>query len=80
MHECNSSEVIPEGTLISWAAHHANEETGMEWQISNSSLLPLFPDDSKSAAMMCHGMGVIQKAVNNVNPGQTPVFTVDQPL
>jgi hypothetical protein len=80
VHDVSALETIPEDNLISWAAFHSNEEEDREWQVSTSSLLPLFPDDSKSAAMMCHGMNVVQKAVNHINPGQTPVITADQPL
>ena len=42
--------------------------------------LPLFPDDSKSVAMIRHSMDVIKDAVSQVNRGQIPVFTVDQSL
>ena len=44
------------------------------------TLLPLFPDDSKSVAMIRHPMAVIQRAVEFLDPGQVPVLTVDQPL
>ncbi len=80
MHEVSALETVPEDNLVSWAAFHSNEEEDKDWQVSISSLLPLFPDDSKSGAMMCHGKKVVQKAVNSVNPGPTPVITADQPL
>ena len=64
---------------LSWAAYHANKQSGQEHQPAVTSL-PLFPDDSKSVAMIRHSMNVIKEAVSQVNPGQIPVFTVDQPL
>ena len=45
-----------------------------------SSLLPLFTESSKSAAMMYHSMNIGKQAVQHLNPGQVPFITVDQPL
>ena len=50
------------------------------FDVTITSLLPLFPDDSKSVAMIRHSMDVIKRAVEHLNPGQVPVLTVDQPL
>ena len=51
-----------------------------ENQLSRSSLLPLFQEEAASAAMICHAIGVITKAVNFLNQGQVPVVACDQPL
>ena len=40
----------------------------------------MFRDTAHSIAMIRHSMDIIKKSVNNLNPGQIPVFTVDQPL
>ena len=45
-----------------------------------TSLLPLFPDDSKSVAMIRLSMDVVKRAVHLLSPGQVPVLTLDQPL
>ena len=45
-----------------------------------TAMLPLFPDDSKSVAMICHSMDMVKKAVQELNPSQVPVVTLDQPL
>lgn len=45
-----------------------------------SAVLPLFPDESTSVSMMHHAMDVVKIAVHKLNPGQTPVITMDQPL
>ena len=45
-----------------------------------SSLLPLFPDKSKSVAMIHHAVNMIRRAVTHINPGQVPVIALDQPL
>ena len=43
-------------------------------------LPPLFPDDSKSVTMIRNAMDVIHQAIQQLNPGQVPVVTADQPL
>ena len=65
---------------ITWAAFHSVAQQDSDFGVTIISLLPLFPDDSKSVAMIRHSMDVIQRAVEFLNPGQVPVFTVDQPL
>ena len=65
---------------IGWAAFHANAQQPRDFDVTITSLLPLFPDDSKSVAMIRHSMDVVQRAVHLLNPGQVPVLTLDQPL
>ncbi len=65
----------------SWGAYHANILEIQHKQTPGvRALLPLFPDDSKSVAMMKHAMDVVRKATGILNEGQTPVITCDQPL
>ena len=45
-----------------------------------SALIPLFPDQGKSAAMIRHSMDAFKDSMNHVNPGQTPVIAMNQPL
>lgn len=80
--------VLASGSLqgdetISWAAHHASLQppnATSESSVALNALLPLFYDDAKSVAMIRHSMDVVKKAVEILNPGQTPIITVDQPL
>ncbi|MES9882849.1 MAG: hypothetical protein ABW185_18430 [Sedimenticola sp.] len=68
---------------VSWAAYHASNElacTTDHVPTAVSALLPLFPDDSKSIAMIRHSMDVVRDAVTILNPGQIPVIACDQPL
>ena len=65
---------------IGWAAFHANVQQPRDFDVTITSLLPLFPDDSKYVAMIRHSMDVVQRAVHLLNPGQVPVLTLDQPL
>jgi hypothetical protein len=63
---------------LSWAAFHA--ERDMRQPIpAISAILLIFKHNANTAAMMRHCMCVIQAAVAKLNPGQTPVITVDQP-
>ena len=66
--------------IISWAAFYSYQEPPHDFEVSIGSLLPLFPDDSKSMAMILRAMEVVQQAVPHLNPGQVPVLTLDKPL
>ncbi|GFO32930.1 hypothetical protein PoB_005943500 [Plakobranchus ocellatus] len=81
----NTRRLLSEGVQsihdpISWAAFHSNQEPSRDFEVTIGSLLPLFPDDSKSVAMIRHAMCVVKQAVHHLNPGQVPVLTLDQPL
>ena len=83
--QSNTRRLISEGIHsvddpISWAAFHSNQEPPHDFDVTIGSFLPLFPDDSKSVAMISHVMYVVQQAVRHLNPGQVPVLTLDQPL
>ena len=69
------------GTLdndnTSWAAFHASRQPPDARFICPTSLLPLFLD---SATHIQHSMDVMKKAMEHLNPGQTPAVTFDQPL
>lgn len=65
---------------ISWAAYHASRQVDHEFYRGISTLLPLFPDDSKTAAMISHSLNIVKDAVKELNPDQVPFVTMDQPL
>ncbi|KAK3753947.1 hypothetical protein RRG08_006327 [Elysia crispata] len=64
---------------LSWAAFHASKYQNSMLPSVNS-MLPLFRDEASSFAMLRHCLVVVQAAIHHVNPGQTPVICVDQPL
>ena len=64
----------------SWSAIHASRQPQLARTISPTALLPLFLDSAHTVAMIRHSMDVVKNAVEHVNPGQTPVVTLDQPL
>jgi len=70
-------QVIDGDSNISWAAFHASQQPVHCNPPTITAMLPLFPDDSKSVAMIRHSMDVIKQAVHELNPGQVPVVTLD---
>ena len=65
---------------ISWAAYHARNQESQDRIVTTSALLPLFHESAHTVAMIRHSIDVVRSAVEHLNPGQTPVVTVDQPL
>lgn len=76
-----SREKLKPDDDISWAAYHASKEPQLpDFEPAVTSLMPLFLENAHSAPMILHGMNVIRSAVELVNPGQTRVIAMDQPL
>ena len=66
---------------VSWGAFHASQTEMMRFDLpAISVMLPLFPDDSKSVAMIRHSMSVTKMAIQHLNQGQVPVIAYYQPL
>ena len=80
----HAKRVIDDNTgtdeIISWSAFHASRQPQLARTISPTALLPLFLECAHTVAMIRHSMDVVKNAVEHVNPGQTPVVTLDQPL
>lgn len=80
-----SQELILQGKLkqndfVSWAAFRASKTRKQPFRPAIISLLPMFLDNAHSAATIAHGMNVVKAAVKHLNPTQTPVIALDQPL
>ena len=76
-----SQSSLEDKKTVSWAAYHSTTDQQQNTSPSViSALLPLFPDQAKSVAMIRHAMDVIKASVNYLNPGQVPVIAMDQPL
>jgi len=78
----NASQGLPQKKYISWSVYHSNQDGNEDKnpEPAISSLLPLFPDQAKSAAMTCHSLNMIKACVHHLNYGQIPVVAIDQPL
>ena len=76
---CGKNELSHED-FMSWAASHASLQSSPVQQVDIVALLPLSLEISHSSAMIRHGMNVVNDVVQHLNPGQTPVIAMDQPL
>ena len=75
----NNIELV-DREFISWAAYHASKESIKQRSPSLIALMPLFVEQAHTPAMIAHGMSVVRKAIQHLNPGQIPIVTMDQPL
>ena len=78
--EQHLDEELTKGIHLSWAAYHASVTELPSPLPCLSSLLPLFYEKAATVAIIQHGMSVIKKATEFLNPGQIPVTVCDQPL
>ena len=68
-------------TPVSWAAFQSHQPScAPPSSVAISALLPLFPDQAESIAMIRHAMAVIKLSMEQLNPGQVPVIAFDQLL
>ncbi len=79
-HQLLQKETLDQNDWISWAAYNAVKYGQQPRPITPSVMLPLFRESAHSPLMVYHGMNVICAVTNHINPGQTPVMVVDQPL
>ena len=49
-------------------------------QCQELALLPLFTEAAHSVAVIRHAMDIVRDSARHLNPGQTPLITMDQPL
>ena len=72
------AELEMETLPIMWSSYHACRSDGIGKCIE--ALLSLFRDKAASPGMIRHGMGLVKKITEYLNPQQIPVLVVDQPL
>ena len=63
--------------IIPWSAHHAALQDKVTKPTAVVELLHLFKDNAHGVTMMKHGMDILKKATQHLNPGQVPVVTID---
>ena len=73
-------EELEEEDYISWSAYFASMQPPSIRPFAITALLPMFHENAHTQAMILHSMKMIKDAVNHLNPGQTPVIAMDQPL
>lgn len=77
--ELLQQDLVQEQSL-SWAAYHASRQPQPNECPAITALLPLFVEKADSAAMVKHGMSIIQNVTEFLNPGQIPVMACDCPI
>jgi hypothetical protein len=72
---------VVKGDTVAWSAFHASIENASKDQHTTlTQLLPLFCEKAATAAMIKHGVSVVHRATDFLNPGQIPVIVFDAPL
>ena len=74
-------------TPAMWSSYHAapSDTVGHQILLDNrkkgiEALLPLFHEKAATPEMIRHGMELVKKTTEHLNPHQVPVLVVDQPL
>ena len=78
-HVC-SSEKGDGRVSVSWGAYHASRQDRDHQKEDKIALLPLLTDNAHSPALIKHVMKIVKDDIRYLNPGQTPVIAMDQPL
>ena len=72
---------LESGTPTMWSSFHAaRSDVVGQPEKSIEALLPLFHDKAETPEMIHHGMNLVKKNTEHLNPQQVPVMVVDQPL
>ena len=62
------------------SAHFASLQSQAARSQAITALLPLFDENAHTMAMIQHSMKIVKEGVASVNPNQTPVIAMEQPL
>ena len=65
---------------ITWSSHFSIFSKDKPFEVGISCLMPLLRDQAHDVATIKHSLEKIKAAVSFLNPTQSPVVTVDQPL
>ena len=72
---------LVQNEMMSWSGYNSQYPTAaLPMKPSVTGMLPLFEEKSSTHAMMVHGLKVVCEVVEELNPGQVPILTADQPL
>lgn len=75
--DCDTENTTP----AMWSSYHAaRSDTVGQPEKCVEALLPLFHEKAATAEMIRHGMELVKKITEHLNPHQVPVLVVDQPL
>ena len=71
---------LHENESISWAVYNASLEADVKKVKANISIMPLFNESANTVAMVRYAINLSKFAIEHINPMQTPVEVMDQPL
>ena len=75
--DCDTEKHTP----AMWSSYHAaRSDTVGQPEKCIEALLPLFHEKAATPEMIRHGMELVKKTTEHINPHQAPVLVVDQPL
>ena len=80
VHRSISTAIFNDSSKLAWSAYQSALAERNVPAKALTSLIPLFREHTSSAAMVHHAMLLLKKQTEYLNPGQSPVTTVDQPL
>ena len=80
VNELLKKEKMEEKEYLSWSAYFASLQITALSPTAITSLLPLFEENAHSKAMIQLSMKLVKDAIAYINPGQTPIIGMDQPL
>ena len=76
-----SKEELQKGDVVTWSGFNSSlEDASAIKPPAEIGILPIFPDKSMDPPLVKHVMLLVQKCIQFLNPGQTPVIGADQPL
>ena len=67
-------------TLLETQTITSREYISLEKPVFNIGLMPLLLENAPATAFLKRVMNLVKEAVEHLNPNQTPVLTMDQPL
>ena len=81
-YSCYQGELLNEDIVeyVHWAAYHMSQTLPTIRACDITALLPLFRNLAHTPAMVKHAMNITKRQIEFLNPYQTPVLVMDQPL
>lgn len=74
------TEVYDNTINVTWSAHNAQQVRDLHFDVDMSAIMPLLRDHSNEVSTIKHTMDKVKDVINHLNPSQSPVLAVDQPL
>ena len=81
LHKVSLTETIDTTEVdITWSSYHGAMKRSPDFQVSVTSLLPLFREQAHSVATICHCLDKVKEVVSYFHPHQVSVIAADQPI